>query len=94
MVNYACVALAASAAWTRTAAGATLHRRDSVPAGYVAAPYYPSPLGGWTSDWTSAYEKAEALVSSMTLAEKTNITAGTGFFMGKSDPGRNVSTFI
>jgi beta-glucosidase len=83
MVNSACVALAASVAWAGTVCGATVHRRDSVPAGYVAAPYYPSPLGGWTSDWTSAYEKAESLVSSMTLAEKTNITAGTGFFMGR-----------
>lgn len=83
MVNSACVALVAATAWARTAYGATVQRRDSVPAEYVAAPYYPSPLGGWTSDWTSAYDKAETLVSSMTLAEKTNITAGTGFFMGE-----------
>ncbi|CAK7230821.1 hypothetical protein SBRCBS47491_007717 [Sporothrix bragantina] len=84
MVTTACVTLAAVAAWAQTVSGASVLRRDSVPAGYVAAPYYPSPHGGWTSDWTAAYEKAEALVSSMTLAEKTNITAGTGFFMGSA----------
>ncbi|KAH7033436.1 beta-glucosidase 1 [Microdochium trichocladiopsis] len=58
--------------------------RDPVPAGYVANPYYPTPHGGgWTDDWAEAYEKAVALVSRMTLAEKTNITAGTGQFMGR-----------
>jgi beta-glucosidase len=54
-----------------------------VPAGYVAAPYYPAPHGGWTSDWTESYRKASLLVSNMTLAEKTNVTAGTGIFMGR-----------
>lgn len=83
MVSSACVALAALAVWTRTAAGASVHRRDSVPAGYVAAPYYPAPQGGWTHDWADAYQKAQALVATMTLAEKTNITGGTGFFMGR-----------
>ncbi|CAK7204078.1 hypothetical protein SEUCBS139899_006829 [Sporothrix eucalyptigena] len=81
MVNTACVALAGVAIWAQTVTGASVLKRDSVPAAYVAAPYYPSPHGGWSSDWTAAYAKAQALVSSMTLAEKTNITAGTGFFM-------------
>lgn len=58
--------------------------RDSVPAGYYAAPYYPTPYGGWVDSWRDAYTKAQALVSQMTLAEKTNITSGTGFFMGNS----------
>lgn len=62
--------------------GAVLQPRDDVPAGYVAAPYYPTPYGGWASDWADAYTKAAKLVSQMTLAEKTNISAGTGFFMG------------
>lgn len=57
--------------------------RDSVPAGYVALPYYPAPHGGWTSDWSASYDKAKALVEKMTLAEKTNITAGTGIYMGE-----------
>ena len=84
MVTSACVTLAAVAVWAQTVAGGSVLRRDSVPAEYVAAPYYPAPHGGWTSDWAAAYKKAEALVASMTLAEKTNITAGTGFYMGES----------
>lgn len=63
--------------------GSVIHERDSVPAGYVAQPYYPSPHGGWTSDWSASYDKAKALVEQMTLAEKTNITAGSGLYMGK-----------
>lgn len=62
---------------------ASLFARDAVPAGYVAAPYYPAPHGGWTSDWDASYQKAEALVVQMTLAEKVNITAGTGLYMGE-----------
>lgn len=60
-----------------------LQPRDSVPAGYVAVPYYPSPRGGWVASWSESYAKAEAMVSNMTLAEKTNITAGVGYWMGK-----------
>ncbi|KAJ3544533.1 hypothetical protein NM208_g2991 [Fusarium decemcellulare] len=51
--------------------------------GYYALPYYPAPYGGWVDDWAGSYQKAKKLVDSMTLAEKTNITAGTGLFMGK-----------
>ncbi|KAF2021863.1 glycoside hydrolase family 3 protein [Aaosphaeria arxii CBS 175.79] len=65
------------------AAGAAVEKRIPVPAGYVAPPYYPSPYGGWTSDWSESYRKAALLVSNLTLAEKTNITAGTGIFMGR-----------
>jgi len=57
--------------------------RDAVPAGYHAAPYYPAPHGGWIDSWKEAYEKAHALVSQMTLAEKTNITSGVGMYMGR-----------
>lgn len=59
-----------------------LEQRDSVPAGYVAAPYYPTPLGGWASEWSASYAKAAALVANMTLAEKVNLTAGTGLYIG------------
>lgn len=65
--------------------GSAIRERDAVPSGYVAKPYYPAPHGGWTSDWSASYSKAKALVEKMTLAEKTNITAGTGIYMGKSD---------
>ncbi|KAI1497586.1 glycoside hydrolase family 3 protein [Biscogniauxia marginata] len=58
-----------------------IQRRDPVPEGYVAAPYYPAPYGGWADDWSESYDKAVELVSQMTLAEKVNITAGTGLFM-------------
>jgi hypothetical protein len=33
----------------RTFQSAPIEKRDSVPAGYVAAPYYPTPKGGWIS---------------------------------------------
>lgn len=53
--------------------------------GFVAAPYYPAPYGGWVEDWANSYAKAKKLVDSMTLAEKTNVTSGTGIFMGMCD---------
>ena len=55
----------------------------AVPEGYVAAPWYPTPHGGWTPDWAESYAKAADLVANMTLAEKTNITTGTGYFMDR-----------
>ncbi|KAF2192781.1 glycoside hydrolase family 3 protein [Zopfia rhizophila CBS 207.26] len=63
--------------------GAALDRRIPVPDGFVAPSYYPTPHGGWTADWGESYRKAALLVSNMTLVEKTNITAGTGIFMGR-----------
>ena len=57
-----------------------LHKR--VAEGYESPPYYPTPPGGWVADWSEAYSKAHYLVSNMTLAEKVNLTTGTGFFMG------------
>lgn len=53
----------------------------SLPAGYSAPPYYPAPYTGWVASWTDSVQKAKALVDTMTLAEKANITAGTGIFM-------------
>ena len=66
-----------------TCAAATVQPRDSVPAGFYAPPYYPAPHGGWVASWKESYAKAQALVSQMTLAEKTNITGGVGIYMGK-----------
>lgn len=60
----------------------SLAARDAVPAGYVASPYYPTPPGGWISNWTASYDKAKAVVANMTLAEKVNLTTGTGLYMG------------
>jgi hypothetical protein len=62
--------------------GSSKDKRDSVPAGYVAAPYYPAPPGGWVSSWAAAYAKAQKVVANMTLAEKVNLTTGTGMSMG------------
>ncbi|KAL9088309.1 MAG: hypothetical protein Q9165_006234 [Trypethelium subeluteriae] len=61
---------------------AVVNTRDAVPAEYVAKPYYPTPNGGWISDWQTSYAKASAVVRNMTLAEKVNLTSGTGYFMG------------
>lgn len=49
-------------------------KRDSVPAGYTAAPYYPAPPGGWVNEWKASYAKAQLVVENMTLAEKINMT--------------------
>ncbi len=62
---------------------AVVHPRDPVPQGFNALPYYPAPHGGWLPSWKESYDKAHALVSQMTLAEKTNITGGAGIYMGK-----------
>ncbi|GLA49826.1 CAZyme family GH3 [Aspergillus niger] len=62
-----------------TASSPPLNTRDD---GAFSPPYYPAPNGGWLSDWASAYEKAQKVVSNMTLAEKVNLTTGTGMFMG------------
>lgn len=45
-------------------------------------PWYPSPKGGTVSQWAASYEKASKMVRKMTLAEKVNITTGTGWAMG------------
>ncbi|CAK96912.1 uncharacterized protein An11g06090, partial [Aspergillus niger] len=62
-----------------TASSPPLNARDD---GAFSPPYYPAPNGGWLSDWASAYEKAQKVVSNMTLAEKMNLTTGTGMYMG------------
>ncbi|OAA54303.1 beta-glucosidase [Niveomyces insectorum RCEF 264] len=74
MLPAVCVALAVAATWARAAAD------------YVAAPYYPTPQGGWDPAWTDSYDKARALVAQMTLAEKVNVTSGTGYFMANNIP--------
>ncbi|PGH31768.1 beta-glucosidase [[Emmonsia] crescens] len=56
-------------------------RRDGLE-GWTSPPYYPAPVGGWVPEWEEAYGKAHAVVANMTLAEKVNLTTGTGFSMG------------
>ncbi|KAK7418745.1 hypothetical protein QQX98_003763 [Neonectria punicea] len=60
------------------AVASTPTERRATASEYKALPYYPAPFGGWVDEWTGSYAKAKKLVDSMTLAEKTNITAGTG----------------
>jgi beta-glucosidase len=45
-------------------------------------PWYPTPKGGASANWADSYKKAYAMVSRMTLAEKVNVTTGTGWMMG------------
>jgi beta-glucosidase len=57
-------------------------KREDLPSNYSTPDYYPTPNGGWVSNWTDAYAKAQLVVANMTLAEKVNVTSGTGYFMG------------
>lgn len=50
---------------------------------YVTADFQLAPHGGWLSEWSESYRKASLLVANMTLAEKTNLTSGTGILMGR-----------
>ncbi|EFW21663.1 hypothetical protein D8B26_001819 [Coccidioides posadasii str. Silveira] len=59
-----------------------LDDRAELPDGFHSPPYYPAPKGGWVPEWEEAYSKAHTVVSKMTLAEKVNLTTGTGFLMG------------
>ncbi|KAL4922894.1 glycosyl hydrolase family 3 N terminal domain-containing protein [Aspergillus aurantiobrunneus] len=61
--------------------GAGLDVRDSDNEAF-SPPYYPAPNGGWVSNWAEAYQKAHSIVSNLTLAEKVNLTTGTGIYMG------------
>ncbi|KKK23066.1 beta-glucosidase F [Aspergillus ochraceoroseus] len=74
--------LALIAAIPSTIASTTTPQRDSAHNEPFSPPYYPAPNGGWLADWAEAYEKAHRLVSNMTLAEKVNLTTGTGIYMG------------
>ena len=56
-------------------------------------PWYPAPNGGTVTAWESSYEKAKLMVEKMTLAEKVNVTTGTGWSMqmcvGNTGPALN-----
>jgi beta-glucosidase len=73
---------AGQAAEVRKLQGSSIAARDAVPNRYVAAPYYPTPPGGWVASWSEAYAKAAKVVQNMTLVEKVNLTSGTGYLMG------------
>lgn len=41
-------------------------------------PFYPSPWMDGKGEWAVAYKRAVEFVSNLTLAEKVNLTTGTG----------------
>ncbi|KAL4966347.1 beta-glucosidase [Aspergillus stella-maris] len=63
-----------------SSSAANIEPRDTNEA--FSPPYYPAPNGGWVSNWAEAYQKAQNVVRNLTLAEKVNLTTGTGIFMG------------
>lgn len=56
------------------------YRED--PRDGLSPPWYPTPLGGQSKNWQDSYLKASRMVEKMTLAEKVNVTTGTGWRMG------------
>lgn len=65
------------------AGGATVYYKfRQPPPNGLSPPWYPTPKGGSTSSWAESYKKASAMVQKMTLAEKVNVTTGTGWMMG------------
>ncbi|KAH1291192.1 hypothetical protein KXW39_002520 [Aspergillus fumigatus] len=46
-------------------------------------PFYPSPWADGQGEWADAHRRAVEIVSQMTLAEKVNLTTGTGWEMDR-----------
>lgn len=67
--------------WAITAGGGFWLYKKS-PADGQSPPWYPTPPGGTVAQWASSYKKAAEMVKKMSLAEKVNITTGTGWQMG------------
>ncbi|KAJ4298329.1 hypothetical protein N0V88_003354 [Collariella sp. IMI 366227] len=66
-----------------SAAGVFVYKKyqEEPPYGQ-SLPWYPSPKGGIAKNWADSYVKAAKMVGKMTLAEKVNVTTGTGWQMG------------
>jgi beta-glucosidase len=66
-----------------SAGGAFVYKKyqEEPPYGQ-SPPWYPAPRGGIAKTWAASYEKAAKMVDKMTLAEKVNVTTGTGWQMG------------
>ncbi|KAM0417408.1 hypothetical protein ACHAPT_012557 [Fusarium lateritium] len=66
-----------------SALGAFAWKKIKTPPAFgQSPPWYPSPKGGSSKNWEKSYSLAAQLVGKMTLAEKVNITTGTGWSMG------------
>ncbi|KAK3337673.1 glycoside hydrolase family 3 protein [Cercophora scortea] len=72
--------------WVLLGAGGTFayKKYQQEPTYGLSPPWYPSPKGGIASTWAESYKKAAKMVDKMTLAEKVNVTTGTGWQMGLS----------
>ncbi|OAA60357.1 beta-glucosidase 1 precursor [Niveomyces insectorum RCEF 264] len=67
------------------AGGGFVYRQLGVEPPYgQSPPWYPSPRGGEARTWAASYDKAAQMVRRMTLAEKVNVTTGTGWQMGRA----------
>ncbi|CAG8959275.1 hypothetical protein HYFRA_00013044 [Hymenoscyphus fraxineus] len=79
--------------WSILAAGGFFLYKQQ-PADGQSPPWYPTPPGGTVKQWSESYKKAADMVKKMTLAEKVNITTGTGWQMGlavgNTGPANNV----
>ena len=79
--------------WSVIAGGGFWLYKKGPPSGQ-SPPWYPTPRGGTVPQWADSYKKASALVKKMSLAEKVNITTGTGWQMGlavgNTGPAANV----
>lgn len=50
----------------------------------TSPPFYPSPLGGRINGtWQDAFNHARAIVDTLNIAEKVNITSGIGYTLGE-----------
>ncbi|KAK4637863.1 putative beta-glucosidase E [Fulvia fulva] len=65
-----------------SAGGLWVYKVGGMPEDGQSEAWYPTPKGGTVEQWQKSYEKAAKLVKQMTLAEKVNITTGTGWQMG------------
>lgn len=93
-----CLAVLATAAviWLFLAGGGffAYKKYKKPPLDGQSPPWYPSPRGGIAPSWADSYRKAAEMVSRMTLAEKVNVTTGTGWEMhlsvGTNGPAAHV----
>lgn len=80
-------------AFIATIVFAGLYAYRTPPRDGQSPPWYPTPVGGTVTAWESSYEKAKLMVEKMTLAEKVNVTTGTGWAMqmcvGNTGPALN-----
>lgn len=70
------------------------HKYKEEPVDGLSPAWYPTPLGGTSKNWEESYKKAAMMVSNMTLAEKVNITTGTGWRMGLAVGNTGPATIV